>query len=116
MVYKTLLIWPYAVAPAVAGVLWMFLFTPTLGVVSYALRRCGVEWNHLLNGDQAMALVVMAAVWKQISYNFLFFLAGLQIDPEVADRGRGDRRGTAVAPFLDRSCSRCCRRPPSSCW
>ena len=82
LAYKTLLIWPYAVAPAVAGVLWLFLFAPSIGVVSYALSATGFEWNHLLNGDQAMALIVMAAVWKQISYNFLFFLAGLQSIPK----------------------------------
>ncbi len=79
--YKTLLIWPYAVAPAVAGVLWMFLFNPTLGIVSYVLRKMGVDWNFLLNGDQAMLLVIIAAAWKQVSYNFLFFLAGLQSIP-----------------------------------
>ena len=80
--YKTLLIWPYAVAPAIAGVLWLFMFSPSIGVVAYALRVIGVEWDHLLNGPQAMALIVMAAVWKQISYNFLFFLAGLQSIPK----------------------------------
>jgi len=80
-VYKTLLIWPYAVAPAVAGVLWLFMFAPSVGIVSYALRAFGFEWNHLLDGGHAMALIVMAAVWKQISYNFLFFLAGLQSIP-----------------------------------
>ena len=82
LVYKTLLIWPYAVAPAVAGVLWLFMFAPSVGVVSYWLRAFGIDWNHLLNGDQAMGLVIMAAVWKQISYNFLFFLAGLQSIPK----------------------------------
>ncbi|WP_298834636.1 sn-glycerol-3-phosphate ABC transporter permease UgpA [uncultured Piscinibacter sp.] len=82
MVYRTLLIWPYAVAPAVAGVLWLFMFAPSIGIVSYALRSLGLEWNHLLNSGQAMALIVMAAVWKQISYNFLFFLAGLQSIPK----------------------------------
>ena len=81
-VYRTLLIWPYAVAPAVAGVLWLFMFAPSIGVVSYALRSMGFEWNHLLNGTHAMTLVVLAAVWKQISYNFLFFLAGLQSIPK----------------------------------
>ena len=80
--YKTLLIWPYAVAPAVAGVLWLFRFAPSIGVVAWALRRVGFDWNHLLNGTHAMALIVMAAVWKQISYNFLFFLAGLQSVPK----------------------------------
>jgi len=82
MIYKTLLIWPYAVAPAVAGVLWVFLFSPGVGVVAYALRKLGWDWNHLLDGREAMALIVMAAVWKQISYNFLFFLAGLQSIPK----------------------------------
>ena len=81
-VYKTLLIWPYAVAPAVAGVLWLFMFAPSIGIVSYWLRQGGLDWNHLLNGDHAMTLIVMAAVWKQISYNFLFFLAGLQSIPK----------------------------------
>jgi sn-glycerol 3-phosphate transport system permease protein len=82
MIYKTLLIWPYAVAPAVAGVLWLFMFAPSIGIVSFALRKAGLDWNHLLNGNHAMALIVMAAVWKQISYNFLFFLAGLQSIPK----------------------------------
>ncbi len=82
MFYKTLLILPYAVAPAVAAVLWVFMFSPSLGVVSYALGRIGIDWNHLLNSGQAMALIVMASVWKQISYNFLFFLAGLQSIPK----------------------------------
>jgi sn-glycerol 3-phosphate transport system permease protein len=81
-VYKTLLIWPYAVAPAVAGVLWLFLFAPGMGLVAYALGQLGFDWNHLLNSTHAMTLVVLAAVWKQISYNFLFFLAGLQSIPK----------------------------------
>jgi len=82
LAYKTLLIWPYAVAPAVAGVLWLFMFAPSVGVVAYGLRALGFDWNHLLNSTHAMTLVVMAAVWKQISYNFLFFLAGLQSIPK----------------------------------
>jgi sn-glycerol 3-phosphate transport system permease protein len=81
-VYKTLLIWPYAVAPAVAGVLWLFMFAPSIGVVAWALRQMGFDWNHLLNSNHAMTLIVLAAVWKQISYNFLFFLAGLQSIPK----------------------------------
>ena len=81
-VYKTLLIWPYAVAPAVAGVLWLFMFSPSIGIVAYWLGLLGLDWNHLLNSTHAMALVVMAAVWKQLSYNFLFFLAGLQSIPK----------------------------------
>ena len=82
VIYKTLLILPYAVAPSVAAVLWVFMFSPSLGVVSYALGKIGVDWNHLLNGTHAMTLIVMASVWKQISYNFLFFLAGLQSIPK----------------------------------
>ena len=82
MFYKTMLIVPYAVAPAVAGVLWIFMFSPSLAVVSYGLGKLGIDWNHLLNGSHAMTLIVMAAVWKQISYNFLFFLAGLQSIPK----------------------------------
>lgn len=80
-IYRTLLIWPYAVAPAIAGVLWLFMFAPSIGVVSYGLDWLGFQWNHLLNPNHAMTLVVAAAVWKQISYNFLFFLAGLQSIP-----------------------------------
>jgi sn-glycerol 3-phosphate transport system permease protein len=107
LAYKTLLIWPYAVAPAVAGVLWLFMFAPSVGVVSYWLRAFGVDWNHLLNGTHAMTLVVMAAVWKQISYNFLFFLAGLQsipkslIEAAAIDGARPWRRfWTIVFPLL----------------
>jgi sn-glycerol 3-phosphate transport system permease protein len=81
-IYKTLLIWPYAVAPAVAGVLWLFMFSPSIGIVAYWLGLLGLDWNHLLNGTHAMALVVVASVWKQLSYNFLFFLAGLQSIPK----------------------------------
>ncbi|HXC30464.1 MAG TPA: sn-glycerol-3-phosphate ABC transporter permease UgpA [Stellaceae bacterium] len=79
--YKTVLLLPYAIAPAVAGVLWMFLFNPSIGVVAYALTKLGVDWNYFLNGKQAMALVILAAAWRQIAYNFLFFLAGLQAIP-----------------------------------
>ena len=79
--YRTLLIWPYAVAPVVAGVLWLMMFASPWGVIRYLLLALGYEWNHLLNANHAMALIVMAAVWKQISYNFLFFLAGLQSIP-----------------------------------
>src|SRR5688572_2178375 len=81
LAYKTFLIWPYAVAPAIAGVLWAFLFAPSIGIVTYALRKMGIDWNWVINGDQAMLLIVIAATWKQISYNFLFFLAGLQSIP-----------------------------------
>lgn len=81
--YKTLLIWPYAVAPAVAGVLWLFMFQPSLGLVARFIRTLGVDWNPLLNGTHAMTLVIMASVWKQISYNFLFFLAGLAAIPRA---------------------------------
>jgi sn-glycerol 3-phosphate transport system permease protein len=80
--YKTLLILPYAVAPAVAAVLWVFMFSPSLGVVSYALGKIGIQWDHLLNSNHALILIVMASVWKQISYNFLFYLAGLQSIPK----------------------------------
>ena len=107
LVYKTLLIWPYAVAPAIAGVLWLFMFAPGIGVVSYLLRQVGIPWNHLLNGTDAMILVVVAAVWKQISYNFLFFLAGLQsipkslIEAAAIDGARPWRRfWTIIFPLL----------------
>ncbi len=81
-IYRTLLIWPYAVAPAVAGVLWLFMLHPALGVFSHGLRAMGIDWNPLLNGNQAATLIILAAAWKQISYNFLFFLAGLQAIPK----------------------------------
>jgi sn-glycerol 3-phosphate transport system permease protein len=81
-IYKTLLIWPYAVAPVVAGVLWLMMFASPYGVIRYALIEMGYDWNHLLNANHAMALIVMAAIWKHISYNFLFFLAGLQSIPQ----------------------------------
>ena len=80
--FRTLLIWPYAVAPAIAGVLWAFLFAPSIGIVAYALKQNGIPWNYVLDSDHAMILVVIASVWKQISYNFLFFLAGLQSIPK----------------------------------
>jgi len=105
--YKTLLIWPYAVAPAVAGVLWLFMFAPSIGIVSFALRQVGFDWNHLLNSGQAMTLIVFAAVWKQISYNFLFFLAGLQSIPKslieaaaIDGAGPWRRFWTIVFPLL----------------
>jgi sn-glycerol 3-phosphate transport system permease protein len=105
--YTTLLIWPYAVAPAIAGVLWLFMFQPSLGLVARGLRSLGVDWNPLLKGDHAMALVVMAATWKQVSYNFLFFLAGLQsipravIEAAAIDGARPARRfWTIIFPLL----------------
>ena len=105
--YKTLLIWPYAVAPAIAAVLWLFMFQPSLGVVARGIRSLGIDWNPLLNGTHAMILVIMAATWKQISYNFLFFLAGLQSIPKseieaaaIDGAGRTRRFWTIVFPLL----------------
>jgi len=107
LAYKTFLIWPYAVAPAVAGVLWAFLFAPSIGIVTYVLKGMGIDWNWIINGNQAMLLVVMASVWKQISYNFLFFLAGLQSIPKslveaaaIDGAGPGRRFWTIVFPLL----------------
>jgi sn-glycerol 3-phosphate transport system permease protein len=106
-IYKTLLIWPYAVAPAVAAVLWLFLFNPTLGIVAHWLKGMGVAWDPLLDGHDALVMVIIAAVWKQISYNFLFFLAGLQSIPKslieaAAIDGAGPVRrfATIVFPLL----------------
>ncbi|WP_062228407.1 sn-glycerol-3-phosphate ABC transporter permease UgpA [Aureimonas frigidaquae] len=79
--YSTLLIWPYAVAPAVAGILWWFLFNPSIGILAYGLRGLGVNWNHFTDGGQALLLTIVAASWAQVSYNFIFFLAGLQSIP-----------------------------------
>ncbi len=105
--YRTLLVWPYAVAPAVAGVIWGFLFQPSLGYFAHVLTSIGIDWNPTLNGGQAMTLVIMASVWKQISYNFLFFLAGLQAIPKslieaaAIDGARPARRfWTIVFPLL----------------
>ena len=81
-IYKAALLWPYAVAPAVAGVLWLFMFSPANGILALTLKSLGYNWNHILKGGQAMVLVVIAASWKQIAYNFLFFLAGLQMIPK----------------------------------
>ena len=107
LAYRTFLIWPYAVAPALAGVLWAFLFAPSIGIVTYVLRRAGIDWNWIINGDQAMLLVIVASVWKQISYNFLFFLAGLQSIPRslieaaaIDGAGPARRFWTIVFPLL----------------
>ena len=107
LAYRTLLIWPYAVAPAVAGVLWLFMFQPSLGILAQGLRRIGIDWNPLLNGSHAMILVVLASAWNQISYNFLFFLAGLAAIPKslveaaAIDGARPVRRfWTIVFPLL----------------
>jgi sn-glycerol 3-phosphate transport system permease protein len=106
-VYKTLLIVPFAVAPAIAAVLWLFLFNPTLGVVAHWMQRRGIEWDPLLNGNDALILVVVAAVWNLISYNFLFFLAGLQAIPKslieaaaIDGAGPVKRFATIVFPLL----------------
>ena len=105
--YKTLLIMPYAVAPALAGVLWWFLFNPSIGVLAYALRQMGYNWNHLVNGGQALVLIVIAAAWKQISYNFIFFLAGMQSIPRslieaaaIDGSGPVKRFTTIIFPLL----------------
>ena len=105
--YKTLLIWPYAVAPAIAGILWLFLFNPSVGIIAYLLKGIGIDWNHQISGGQAMTLVVIAAAWKQISYNFLFFLAGLQSIPKslieaaaIDCAGPGKRFWTIIFPLL----------------
>ena len=105
--YRTLLIWPYAVAPALAGVLWYFLMNPSLGIVAYVLRAFGYDWNHYVNGDEALLMVTVAAAWKQVSYNFLFFLAGLQsipkslIEAAAIDRASPSRRfWTITFPLL----------------
>jgi sn-glycerol 3-phosphate transport system permease protein len=106
-IFKTLLIWPYAVAPAVAGVLWIFMFQPSLGIVAQGIRAMGWNWNPLLNGNDALTLVVLASTWKQISYNFLFFLAGLQsiprsvIEAAAIDGASPTRRfWTIILPLL----------------
>lgn len=106
-VYTTFLVWPYAVAPAIAGVLWWFIFNPSIGIMPYVLENLGINWNHRSNGNQAMLLVIFAAAWKQISYNFLFFLAGLQSIPNslieaaaIDGANRVKRFWTIVFPLL----------------
>ena len=105
--YKAFLVWPYAVAPAVAGVLWGFLFNPSVGIVAWMLQGIGIEFNYVTNGNQALTLVVIAAVWNQISYNFLFFLAGLQSIPKslieaaaIDGAGPGRRFWDIIFPLL----------------
>jgi len=105
--YRTMLIWPYAVAPAIAGVLWLFMFNTRVGVISWYLGQLGYDWNHVLNGGEAMGLVVIASAWGRISYNFLFFLAALQavprsvIEAAAIDGARFWKRfWTVVLPLL----------------
>ena len=105
--YTTFLVWPYAIAPAIAGVLWFFIFNSSVGILPYMLRGLGYDWNHRLDGTDAMILVIIAAAWKQISYNFLFFLAGLQSIPQslieaaaIDGAGRIKRFWTIVFPLL----------------
>ena len=107
MAYKSILTWPYAVAPAVAGVLWLFMFSPSNGILALTLQNWGYNWNHILQGGQAMILVVIAAAWKQIAYNFIFFLAGLQMIPKslieaaaIDGAGPAKRFWTIVFPLL----------------
>jgi len=106
-VYRTFLIWPYAVAPVIAGALWVFMFDPTLGIITYGLDAFGYDWNHKLNGGEAMALVIFASVWKQISYNFLFFLAAMQSIPKslieasaIDGAGPARRFWTIIFPLI----------------
>ena len=105
--YRTLLIWPYAVAPVLAGALWVFMFNPTLGIFPYFLEFFGIDWNHYLNGNQAMALVILAAAWKQVAYNFLFYLAAMQSIPNsvieaaaIDGAGPGRRFWTIIFPLI----------------
>ena len=107
MAYKSILTWPYAVAPAVAGVLWLFMFSPSNGILALTLQNWGYNWNHILQGGQAMILVGIAAAWKQIAYNFIFFLAGLQMIPKslieaaaIDGAGPAKRFWTIVFPLL----------------
>jgi sn-glycerol 3-phosphate transport system permease protein len=107
LAYKTLLMWPYAVAPAVAALLWLFVFHPSVGIIGQALRKLGIAWDYKLNGDQAMGLIIFAAAWKQVSYNFLFFLAGLQAIPKsvieaasIDGAGPSRRFWTIIFPLL----------------
>ncbi|MFW5678864.1 MAG: sn-glycerol-3-phosphate ABC transporter permease UgpA [Pseudomonadota bacterium] len=105
--YRTLLIWPYAVAPVVAGVLWLFMFNPSIGIIAYALQGIGIDWNHHLSGTHALILVIVAATWKQVAYAFLFFLAAMQSIPKslieaaaIDGAGPWKRFATIVFPLI----------------
>ncbi|EPJ55223.1 MAG: SN-glycerol-3-phosphate ABC transporter permease [Osedax symbiont Rs2] len=105
--YRTLLIIPYAVAPVLAGTLWLFLFNPTLGIMTYFLDMLGINWNHKLDSSQAMGLVILAAAWKQISYNFLFFVAAMYSIPKslieaaaIDGAGPAHRFRTIIFPLI----------------
>lgn len=107
MAYRTFLIWPYAVAPVVSGALWVFMYDPTLGIITYGLSGLGYDWNHKLNGNEAMFLVIIAASWKQVAYNFLFFLAAMQSIPKslieaasIDGAGPAKRFWTIVFPLI----------------
>jgi len=106
-VYRTLLIWPYAVAPVIAGALWVFMLDPTLGILTYTLAALGYDWNHKLSGTEAMILVIVAAAWKQVAYNFLFFLAAMQSIPKslieaaaIDGAGPVKRFATIIFPLI----------------
>lgn len=106
-VFNTLLIWPYAVAPVIAGVMWSFLFNPAVGVMSYLLDKMGYQWDYLIHGRQALILVILAAAWQQFSYNFIFFIAGLQSIPTslieaaaIDGAGRWKRFWHIIFPLL----------------
>ncbi|TWF53025.1 sn-glycerol-3-phosphate ABC transporter permease UgpA [Neorhizobium alkalisoli] len=105
--YTTLLVWPYAVAPAASGLLWWFMFNPSIGIIPYILHFLGYDWNYRVNAGDAMVLVIIAAAWKQVSYNFLFFVAGLQSVPHslteaaaIDGAGPVKRFWTIIFPLL----------------
>jgi sn-glycerol 3-phosphate transport system permease protein len=81
-IYRTLLLWPYGIAPAIAGVIWLFVFHPSFGVLPYLLSFVtAYQFNWFLKGWVALVLIVVAAIWKQFGYNLAFYLAGLQAIP-----------------------------------
>ena len=108
------LVWPYAVAPAIAGVLWWFIFNPSIGIMPYMLEGFGYDWNHRSSSTDAMILVIVAAAWKQISYNFLFFLAGLQSIPQSLIEAAAIDGASPVQALLGPSSFRCSRLSPFS--
>jgi sn-glycerol 3-phosphate transport system permease protein len=106
-VYRTLLIWPYAIAPAIAAMLWLFILNPQVGLLGRWLNAHGIPWDYTINGGQALLMVIVASAWKQVSYNFIFFLAGLQSIPRAVieaarmDGAKGWRRfRTITLPLL----------------
>jgi sn-glycerol 3-phosphate transport system permease protein len=93
--YRSLLLWPYGIAPAIAGIIWLFVFHPSYGILPWLLSFVtAYHFNWFLEGWVAMALLIVAAIWKQFGYNLAFYLAGLQaIETSVLEAASVDGAG-----------------------